>query len=59
MDNNKVHDLAIVYAQAKLQEYQLSKREAVLAGNTDISEDEIKYLKPHTIMLFRSFRKPI
>ena len=45
MDNNKVHDLAIVYAQAKLQEYQLSIREAVLAGNTDISEDEIKYLK--------------
>ena len=32
MDNNKVHDLAIVYAQAKLQEYQLSKRLLFIAS---------------------------
>lgn len=45
MDNNKIHDLAVAFASIKLQEYEVSKREAPLCGNTDISEDEIKYFK--------------
>lgn len=40
-----VHDLAITYAKSKLNEYVLDKREAPLAGNTSMSNNEIQYLK--------------
>lgn len=40
-----VHDLAITYAKSKLNEYVLDRREAPLAGNTSMSNDEIQYLK--------------
>ena len=45
MDNDKIHDLAVAFASVKLQEFEISQRQAPLCGNTDISKDEIKYFK--------------
>lgn len=45
MDNQQLHDLAVAYASSKMSEYQIDKREAMLAGNIQMSADEIQYLK--------------
>lgn len=45
MTSQVAHDLAIAYANSKLSELLLDKREAPLCGNTDLSEDEVQYLK--------------
>lgn len=43
--NDTVEQLALLYADKKLTEYLLDKREAPMCGSTDMSEDEVKYLK--------------
>lgn len=43
--DNTVEKLALLYADKKLSEYLLDKREAPTCGSTDMSEDEVKYLK--------------
>lgn len=45
MDNQIIHELAIVYADSKLNEYELDKREAPLCGNISMTVEEIQYLK--------------
>lgn len=45
MDNQIIHELAIVYADSKLNEYELDRREAPLCGNVSMSVEEIQYLK--------------
>lgn len=45
MDSQKIHDLAIAYAQVKLSEYQIKDKTAPLEENTDFSVDEIRYFK--------------
>jgi hypothetical protein len=45
MSHDEIHDLAIVYANSKLAEYQIDSRSAVMCGNTEMSVDEIQYLK--------------
>ena len=36
---------AVAYASSKLNEYQIDCRDAILDGNTDMSIEEIQYLK--------------
>ena len=45
MSHDEIHDLAIVYANSKLTEYQIDSRSAVMCGNTEMSVEEIQYLK--------------
>lgn len=45
MDSQTIHDLAMVYVQSKMTEYELDKRNAPLCGNTAMSKEEIQYLK--------------
>ncbi len=45
MDSQKIHELAIAYAQVKLSEYQIKNKTALLEENTDFSVDEIQYFK--------------
>ena len=45
MDNQTIQELAIAYANSKLTEYELDKREAPLCGNVSMSVEEIQYLK--------------
>lgn len=45
MTHDEIHDLAIVYANSKLAEYQIDSRSAVMCGNTEMSVEEIQYLK--------------
>ena len=45
MDSQKIHDLAVAYAQVKLSEHNIDSRSAVMNGNIDMSEKEIQYLK--------------
>jgi hypothetical protein len=46
MDNNQIeHDLAVAYAKVKLQEFEISNREALAVGFTDMQNIEIQYLK--------------
>lgn len=44
MDNQN-QKLALIYANCKLAEYQIEKRNAPLCGNVDMSTDEIDYLQ--------------
>lgn len=43
--NNKIHDLAVAYAQVKLSEYQLRNKTAVFEENTEFSAKEVEYFK--------------
>lgn len=45
MDSQTVHDLAIVYAQSKMDEYELDNRDALINGNVAMSKEEIQYLE--------------
>lgn len=45
MSHEEIHDLATVYANAKLSEYQVDNRKALACGNTEMSIKEIQYLK--------------
>ena len=45
MSHEEIHDLAVEYASSKLNEYQIDCRDAILDGNTDMSIEEIHYLK--------------
>ena len=45
MSHDEIHDLAIVYANSKLTEYQIDSRSVVMCGNTEMSVEEIQYLK--------------
>lgn len=45
MDKQLQHELAISYANSKLSEYLLNKREAPLCGNISLSTDEVQYLE--------------
>ena len=45
MSHEEIHDLAVAYASSKLTEYQIDCRDAILDGNTDMSIEEIQYLK--------------
>lgn len=45
MASNTEHDLALIYAQVKLSEYQIKNKTAPLEENTDFSIDEIEYLE--------------
>ena len=45
MSHDEIHDLAIVYANSKLTEYQIDSRSTVMCGNTEMSVEEIQYLK--------------
>ena len=45
MDKNTIHDLAVVYAEVKLKEYQLVSKTAPMEENTEFSIDEVQYLK--------------
>lgn len=45
MSHEEIHDLAVAYASSKLNEYQIDCRDAILDGNTDMSIEEIRYLK--------------
>lgn len=40
-----IHDLAIVYANSKIIEFNLNKRSAIACGNVSMSLEEIQYLK--------------
>lgn len=39
------HELALVYAKVKLNELQVENRKALACGNTEMSDEEIQYLK--------------
>lgn len=45
MSHEEIHDLATVYASAKLSEYQVDSRTSLACGNTEMSIKEIQYLK--------------
>mgnify|MGYP007029248812 FL=1 len=46
MDKQQIiHDLAIVYANSKMIEFNLDKRSAIACGNVSVSVEEIQYLK--------------
>lgn len=45
MDSQKIHELAIAYAQVKLSEYQIKDKTAPLEENTDFCVYEIRYFK--------------
>lgn len=45
MSHEEIHDLATVYANAKLSEYQVDSRTSLTYGNTEISIEKIQYLK--------------
>lgn len=45
MSHEEIHDLATVYANAKLSEYQVDSRTSLTSGNTEMSIEEIQYLK--------------
>ena len=45
MSHDEIHDLAIVYANSKLTEYQIDSRSVAMCGNTEMSVEEIQYLK--------------
>jgi len=45
MDSQKIHELAIAYAQVKLSEYQIKGKTVILEENTNFSVDEIQYFK--------------
>ena len=45
MIEKTIHDLAVTYASSKLSEYEIDKREAPLCGNTEMSSEEVLYLK--------------
>lgn len=45
MSHEEIHDLATVYANAKLSEYQVDNRKALACGNTEMFIEEIQYLK--------------
>lgn len=46
IDKDKInHDLAISYAESKLSELLLDKRDAPLCGSVSLSAEEVKYLK--------------
>lgn len=38
-------ELAFIYAKVKLSELQVESRKALACGNTEMSDDEILYLK--------------
>lgn len=43
--DNVVEKLAFIYAEKKLSEYLLDKREGLACGSTDLSKDELDYLQ--------------
>lgn len=45
MDKQQIHDLAVAYANSKMAEYNIDKREAPMNGNISMSAEEIQYLK--------------
>ncbi len=45
MDEQRLHELALLYARVKLTEFQMEKREAIACGNIGMTNDEIQYLK--------------
>lgn len=45
MNEKTIHDLAVAYASSKISEYEIDKREAPLCGNTEMSYEEVLYLK--------------
>ena len=45
MDKQLQHELAISYANSKLSEYLLNKREAPMCGTISLSSDEVQYLE--------------
>lgn len=45
MTNQIAHDLAIAYANSKLSEFLLNKREAPFCADTSLSKDEVQYLE--------------
>lgn len=45
MDDQQIHELALLYARTKLNEFQMEKREAIACGNINMTNDEIQYLK--------------
>lgn len=45
MDEQKIHESALLYARTKLNEFQIENREAIACGNIDMTNDEIQYLK--------------
>lgn len=45
MIEKTIHDLAVTYSSSKLSEYEIDKREAPLCGNTEMSSEEVLYLK--------------
>lgn len=45
MSHEEIHDLATVYANAKLSEYQVDSITSLTSGNTEMSIKEIQYLK--------------
>lgn len=45
MTNQIAHDLAVAYANSKLSEFLLNKREAPFCADISLSEDEIRYLE--------------
>lgn len=45
MTNQIAHDLAVAYANSKLSELLLDKREAPFCGSVSFLEDEVQYLK--------------
>lgn len=45
MDKQLQHELAMAYANSKMSEYLLDKRDAPLCGNISLSADEVQYLE--------------
>lgn len=45
MDKNATHDLAVMYAEVKLKEYQIASKNVPFEDNIQFSEKEIEYLK--------------
>lgn len=43
--DNIAEKLALIYAEKKLSEYLLDIRESLACGSTDLSKDELEYLK--------------
>ena len=50
-------ELALKYAEVKLQEYLLSKREGISNGCTDFSKEELGYLKAAYLFALETFNE--
>lgn len=51
------HDLALIYADSKLKQYQIDHQENLACGNIEMTEDEINYLESAYLFAIKNFSK--